>query len=140
VPIALYGVGFLLAMLNARRVAEAVGIRGWDNSWGWTVGTIFIPIACLFRPWLGFAEIRRAIFASAAAGRATRDREFSTFTLVLGAAFFICGGIGNVTGRAVDQLPAPSSPDSFYGYVDKFSDLLLTMGAAQAVMLTIMLT
>jgi hypothetical protein len=66
--IALYGVGFLLAMLNARRLAEAIGIHSWEYRWGWTVATIFIPIACLFRPWLGFAEIRRAIFASAAAG------------------------------------------------------------------------
>jgi hypothetical protein len=137
--IALYGVGFLVAMLNARRLVEAIGIRSWNYGWGWTVGTIFIPIACLFRPWLGFAEIRRAIFASAAAGRATTDDEFSIFTLILGAAVFLCGGIGNFMGSTVDRLTTPSSPESFYGYVDQFSHLLLTMAAAQAVMLAITL-
>lgn len=137
--IALYGVGFLLAMLNARRLAEAIGIRSWNYGWGWTVATIFVPIACLFRPWLGFAEIRRAIFASAAAGRATKDDEFSVSTLILGAAFFICGGIDNFMGAAVDQLTTPSSPDSFYGYVDQFNHLVLTMAAVQAVMLATML-
>lgn len=137
--IALYGVGFLVAMLNARRLAEAIGIRSWNYGWGWTVGTIFVPIACLFRPWLGFAEIRRAIFATAAAGQATKDDEFSVFTLILGAAFFICGGIGNFLGAAVDQLTSPSSPHSFYDYVDQFSHLVLTMAAVQAVLLVMML-
>jgi hypothetical protein len=138
--IALYGVGFLLAMLNARRLAEAIGIRSWEYRWGWTVATIFMPIACLFRPWLGFAEIRCAIVTSAAAGRADKANGFSPFTWVLCIATFVCLGIVKIVGGAVDNLAAPSSSDSFYSYVDRFSSSLLTMAAAQAVMLATMLT
>jgi hypothetical protein len=139
--IALYGAGFLLAMLNARRLAEAIGVRSWNYGWGWTVGTLFIPIVCLFRPWLGFAEIRRAIFASAAAGRATKDDdEFSTFTLILGLAIVVGAGIVNTMGTAANRLATPTSLASFYGYVDQASHMLLTMAAAQAATLAIMLT
>src|SRR5262245_9752443 len=138
--VALYGVGFLLAMLNARRLAEAIGIRSWNHGWGWTVGTLFIPIACLFRPWLGFAEIRRAIIDSAAAGRATKSNEFSAFTLILGITFFVGGGIVNAMGNAANGLTAPTSPASFYGYVDQASHMLVTMAAVQAVMFAITLT
>ena len=104
--IALYGVGFLLAMLNARRLAEAIGIRSWEYRWAWTVATIFIPIACLFRPWLGFAEIRCAIVTSAAAGRAAKANGFSPYTWVLCIATFVCLGIVKIVGGAVDNLAA----------------------------------
>lgn len=137
--VGLYGIGFFLAMLNARRLAEAIGVRGWTYGWGWTVGTIFIPIACLFRPWLGLAEIRRAIVDSAAAGRATRSEEFSASTLILGASFFVCSGIVRISGFGIEHLAAPSSAFSFYQFIDREISLLLTIAAAQAVMLGIML-
>jgi hypothetical protein len=137
--IALYGIGFFMAMLNARRLAEAIGIRGWTHGWGWTVGTILIPIACLFRPWLGLAEIRRAIVDSAAAGRATRSEEFSAFTLILGVSFFVCNGIVRISAFEIENLATPSSAFSFYQFIDREISLLLTIAATQAVMLGIML-
>jgi len=32
-------------------------------SFGWTLGSMFIPIIWFYRPWVGLAEIRRKIFA-----------------------------------------------------------------------------
>lgn len=135
----LYGLGFLVAMWHARGIAEAIGISDWTYRWGWTVASIFIPFVCLVRPWLGFAEIRRAILASAAGGRPTIGREFSAFTLLLGTSFFVCSGAVRMFGFELENAAAPDSSDAFYAYVDLASSSLLGMAAAQAIMLGIML-
>ena len=137
--VAIYGVGFLVAMWSARRLAEAVGIRSWEYRWVWTVVTIFIPIACLFRPWLGFAEIRRAIFACVATGRPSRGEGFSAFTLILGLVTFVCWGIIKVASAAADQVAEPSSAAEFYSHVDRATHLLLTIAAAQGGLLATLL-
>lgn len=135
----LYGLGFLVAMWQARRLAEAIGVRDWTYGWGWTVASVFIPFVCLVRPWLGFAEIRRAILASSASGRPTIGQEFSGFTLLLGMSFFLCSGAVRMLGIALETEAVPNSSDAFYAYIDLANSTLLSMAAVQVVMLGIML-
>ncbi len=52
-------------------------------SFGWTVGSIFIPVMCLIRPWLGLAEIRKKVGAL----RFGIERKFDGYTLFFGLAF-----------------------------------------------------
>ncbi len=59
--------------------------------WGWTIGSLFIPFWNFYRPWVGFAEVRRA------AGIAARQRVslewksdgFRAATLALGLGYFL---------------------------------------------------
>src|SRR5262249_10217506 len=59
-----------ISMRYARAAQERVGVTGYKYSFFWTVATIFLPIANLFRPWLGLAEIRRVAYVGSLTGSA----------------------------------------------------------------------
>ncbi len=64
------GIAFLFSMSKIRNgVEELIGKPAFFYGWGWTIGSLFIPIVCLYRPWVGFAEIRRAVRGMAARNR-----------------------------------------------------------------------
>jgi hypothetical protein len=52
---------------------------------GWTVGSLFIPIMFLYRPWFGLAEIRRKAIEL----RFSVATRFDLYTVVFATAFFI---------------------------------------------------
>ncbi len=92
---------FFTGMARARRIAgEILGAR-FEYGFGWTVGSIFIPIVCLFRPWVGLAEIRGK-FASA-------DNPSSGATWTLALATFIGGGADFALSLALKAPAAPST-------------------------------
>jgi hypothetical protein len=126
-PSIFFCLGFLIAMGYARRIAQAAGVR-FGYSYGWTVGTLFIPLINLVRPWLGFAEIRRAVLATAREGRPTTEGQISLLTLVLGLAIAFNMGLNRVLDEGLKQLAVPETADAFYPYMDQM-DQAAILGA-----------
>lgn len=135
-PLILVGLAFLVAMGYARRVARAAGVE-FAYSYRWTVIALFIPILNIVRPWLGFAEIRRAVM-NAAEGRLTTFGGFSFMTLALGLTIFINGGLQRELGGELEQLPQPESVEGFYAYMDQVESLTLLGNGSQLVQLLVM--
>jgi hypothetical protein len=80
-----------VAMLYARRCAQAVGLSGYHWTFRWTFISLFVPFLNFVRPWLGFGEIRRSIVAShrdKTSGQAWHSETFSPSTLLLGVCVF----------------------------------------------------
>jgi hypothetical protein len=78
----------LFSMSFARWGIEAViGKPSFYFTWGWTIGAIFIPLVCLYRPWVGFGEVRRAAVGIASRQRISQEWQgdgFSIDTLLFG--------------------------------------------------------
>ena len=66
-------------------------------SFGWTVGSMFIPFVCLYRPWVGLAEIRKKIFVK----RFNIPKSFDMSTLYFAVVFFI--GVLSVKGVSIEM-------------------------------------
>jgi hypothetical protein len=54
-------IGFLVAMTKYRSAIKVLIGETFSYGWGWTIGSLFIPILGLYRPWVGFGEVRRAV-------------------------------------------------------------------------------
>lgn len=81
---------FLLAMTAFRRGLEAiVGASHLRYGWGWTIGSVFIPIWNLYRPWVGYAEVRRMAIAAARQPYNIEPPEFDFATLLLGISYVL---------------------------------------------------
>ena len=82
-------IAILVALTAARRGLEKIiGEASFYHGWGWTIGSLFIPFWSLYRPWVGFAEVRRAALGVAKRGRVSMEWKsdgfsFSTFCLAL---------------------------------------------------------
>jgi hypothetical protein len=83
---------FFTGMARVRRIAgTALGSR-FEYGYGWTVGALFVPIICLFRPWVGLAEIRSSITGAGRTGRpgpVLADNPGGGPTWALAVIFFI---------------------------------------------------
>jgi hypothetical protein len=92
--VAIFLIAFFVSMGRARRIAVEAGITGYENSFGWIIGSLFIPLINLFAPWLGLAEIRRSIFVSASEGRTgdswTAFKGISLATLAIALLLIGC--------------------------------------------------
>ena len=115
---------FFTGMARARRIAgEVLGAR-FEYGFGWTVGSLFIPIICLFRPWVGLAEIRGK-FASA-------GNSGDGATWALAVATFIGGGADFVLSMAL-KGPAVPSAASFVTWSENTLDIFMAITAAKGV-------
>jgi hypothetical protein len=76
-------------------------------NWRYTILSLFIPIWCLYRPWLGFAEVRRA--ATGIARRKSlspswRTDGFNFATFALAFVWYVLGcGFSLVIGKVIEQ-------------------------------------
>jgi hypothetical protein len=100
---AMWGVGFFAAMMQARECARSMGIVGHKWS-GWAIGVaLFVPVAGLVIPWLGFGEIRRSIIFSARhlsySDRWRAESRFSATTVLLAASLIVNIGAIRVVGE-----------------------------------------
>jgi hypothetical protein len=105
------GLGIIIclfvSMRCARTAQERVSVTGYEYSFFWTVATILVPIANLFRPWLGLAEIRRVAYVGSLTGSAygAWEEGAPTSWATIGLAiWFILGGAA-LRGLA-NTLPA----------------------------------
>jgi len=116
-------VSLFVSMYYARAAQKYIGAAGYAYSFFWTVATLFVPIANLFRPWLGLAEIRRVAYMGAATGDAASawapgaPASFATICL---ASWFILGGlILRVIAAAlppIQNISADNAIDMFSTY------------------------
>ena len=99
---------FFVAMGRARRIAVEAGITGYENSFAWTVGSLFVPFANLYSPWVGLAEIRKSIFVSVEEGRlgdswsAFKGISFASLAI---AILLIGGNLGELVYGIATRLP-----------------------------------
>ena len=126
---------FFLAMARARRIAKAVGIEGFDHSIGWTIGTFFIPILNLYRPWIGLAEIRNAVVLSSRfrqSGDEWKNHEGPTgATWALGAAAIVLPAVSRQFDTS--KLPDPQSAGEVGPWIDAQWNLTLIGSAIELV-------
>lgn len=54
-------IGFFCCLGAARTAAHYFGIADFRWGWGWTIGSCFVPVIFLLRPWFGIAEIHGAL-------------------------------------------------------------------------------
>lgn len=82
-----FALSFLIAAGLLRNELEACNGHGFRWSWRWTAVSLFIPVVNMVRPWLGLAEIDRAI------ARATDRRAipgiFSLPTVAVGIVWLV---------------------------------------------------
>lgn len=117
-------VAFLCAMGQGRFVAESCAVPAMRHSLGWTIGSVIIPLLNLWRPWIGFSEIRRAVLGVAASGRPAMLEPPSGATLLL-AIVFIGGSAGlRALDRQIDQLRPPSDQASYLAFASSGESLL----------------
>jgi hypothetical protein len=130
VGVALAFIAFFLAMARARRISQQCGITGYQYGFGWTWGSMFIPVMGLYRPWVGLAEIRKAIFISVRQRRLgnewTNSAETSYATLALGLCVFIGGGLELIVSRALHQSP-PHDAGGFSGWLSGNYSLMVAI-------------
>jgi hypothetical protein len=111
------GICIFGAMYKIRRAQEHAGITGYRFTWIWTVLTIFIPIVSLFRPWQGFAEIRRVALSGMPPGLPVeaggRPPRFSGSTFVLGLLVFLFIIGSRISVAILDEMPAPTAETFF---------------------------
>lgn len=136
-PIVVFGIGFIAAMAHARILAELAGV-GLSYRYGWTIATLFIPLVNLVRPWLGFAEIRRAIVGTAATSQPGAESGFSFFTVLLALAVILGSAVQRAVGTEFDRLGAPTTQAGFFAFADQVQTWLLIAATAQTVQLVIM--
>jgi hypothetical protein len=123
----LSGAAFLYALTQHRRSLEAVmGGAPFKHGWGWTIGSLFIPLWNFYRPWVGFAEVRRAAFGIARRQRVSLEWQgdgFSTGTLVFGLGYFL----GSVAVQGIAKAAERLAGDPNFGLdaVESLRDLLI---------------
>jgi hypothetical protein len=114
---------FLVAAGLLRQELEGKGVRGFRWTWRWTAVTLFIPVLNLVRPWLGLAEIDRAVTGSVTAGRLgddwRRDGGFSLPTAVLAIAWLARFGAATATTAEAGSLTqAAADPAAWQAAID----------------------
>jgi hypothetical protein len=84
---------FLVAMTKIRRVAETqLGQPAFRRSWRWTIGSCFIPILNVVRPWIGFSELYLLVKRATPLRHATtqiRQLRSSVATFALWISFML---------------------------------------------------
>lgn len=106
-----FALTFLVAAGLLRQELERRGGRGFRWTWRWTAVTLFLPVVNLVRPWLGLAEIDRAVSVSVRDGRVgdawRRAGRLSLPTLLVAAAWFARLALETSSAQAG---PAGTSP------------------------------
>ena len=131
---------FLLSISKIRKGLEALlGNTAFFYGWGWTIGSVFIPFVSLYRPWVGFAEVRRAVKGMASRRRISMEWLFDGFnsdTLILGLGY-ICASIAL---RVVDAEANTIGSDQDFGLagVDQILGLSAIEVAARLVIFGVM--
>lgn len=138
VTVVIYWGGFFAAMLFARRLGVAVGVVDYRYSAAWTPITMLIPLVCLWRPWLGLAEIRRSMKLSVVTGAPTSQGATNGFTGLLAATFFL--GYGAMRGlvNAMDRATTPVDMASFEVWLSRITPLITGVIVAQIAILGVM--
>lgn len=123
----LVGVAFFYALTQHRRSLEGLMSGSpFRFGWGWTIGSLFIPFWNFYRPWVGFAEVRRAAFGIAARQRVSLEWKsdgFSAATLALGLGYFL----GSIALQAMAKTAEGIAAKSDFGLdaVESLRDLLM---------------
>lgn len=103
-------IAFLYGMGTARKIiVRLLGPNALHFGWGWTVGSLFIPIWMLYRPWAGFGEIRQAITHMAKQGVADmswKQTGTSVATVWLGAIVIIGSSVSKGLERQAEKAAA----------------------------------
>jgi hypothetical protein len=115
--------GFFLGLARIRRAAERAGLTGYAHSFGWTVGSFFIPGLNLYRPWVGLGEIRRSVFASLETKRLGKkwNRYGDVSVATIG---FAAGAVALASAQLAYNVFAPSiwvtlgGPVQVYALID----------------------
>ncbi len=115
---------FFTGMARVRRVAREVLAARFEYGFGWTVGSLFIPIICLFRPWVGLAEIRGKLASIGDSG--------SGATWTLAAVFLIGNGVDFVLAMSPKGL-ATRTADGFASCSQTMFMLFVTMAIAKVI-------
>lgn len=134
------GVAFLLSVSKIRHGLEALlGKGAFSYGWGWTIGAIFIPIVGLYRPWVGFAELRKAVKGLDHRKRISLEWKSDAAggdTIVL-ALSFIVGSIAlQLLGDQATEVAA--RPNFGLQAVDAFVQLTQFEAAVRVLMLVVL--
>lgn len=132
--VAIFLVAFFLAMARARRIAVEAGVTGYENSFGWIIGSLFIPLINLFAPWAGLAEIRRSIFVSAREGRTgdswTAAKGISLATLAIALLLIGCN-IGEFVYDLATRQPVGHGAAAFADWLAQNNQRMMTIAAVR---------
>jgi hypothetical protein len=119
----------------ARNTLRAlVGPQGLQYGFFWTVATLFIPIVGLYRPWVGFGEIKRTaanICFKGVVSPTSSQGGFSWVTVLLAITLLAGGGV--LQGIAAEGTRLGSQSPGL-GQVASFVDLLYTEVAVRLFM------
>jgi hypothetical protein len=109
--------GFFCAMLHARRTAQRAGLTGYAWRFDWTVSAFFVPLLNLYRPWVGFAELRRSVFmAVKTRERGKKWNKLGDVSLAtIGIAVILAPGITlEILYNVLNWVPQPQTPAQAY--------------------------
>lgn len=121
-----FALTFLVAAGLLRNELEARGGYGFRWSWRWTAVTLFIPVLNLIRPWLGLAEIDRAVTRTvdeeAFGNDWRRAGGFSLPTAVLALAWLLRFGAETTAAQAGATLTRIASSADWHDAVNGMID------------------
>jgi len=128
---------FLYTLTQHRRGLEALmGEQPFHYGWGWSIGSLFIPFWNFYRPWVGFAEVRRAAFGIAKRRRVSLEWKsdgFSTGTLALGLGYLVACFALRVVGKMAGRIM--SDPNVDLAAVERLGNLLVVSAGIQVFIL-----
>jgi len=118
----------LSIIYQSTKVLRDIGVLGLKWSPGWTLGSVFIPILNLYRPWVGLNELERTltgIVEPSPSGRSappTARRDFGLPTLICSLLCFFLLILDKVLDAVERELVKKNVRDqlSFYQYLDSW--------------------
>jgi len=96
---------FCVWLFRASKNARALGARGMKCSAGWAVGSFFVPIINLFKPYLAVKEVEKA--SDPQAGPMDWTRAKASGKVGVWWAFWIASG---VLGQVTSQMAMSTDP------------------------------
>jgi len=141
IAFAVGGIAFLVSISKIRGGMEALlGKQAFFYGWGWTIGSIFIPFVFFYRPWVGFAELRRAVRGIASRRRVSLEWKtdgVSGDTLILAATFIAGSLMIRALGMQAGDLAA--TPNFGIETVDSLLRLMSFETVARLLMLVVLI-
>ncbi len=98
---------FFAAMFGPRKALSGLVDIVWKYGFGVTIGSMVVPFWSFYRPWVGLAEIDKAVVAVAQQGRLPEDwrKKFSLATLLLALVVIVMGLIMFMSRTHPSYLP-----------------------------------
>jgi hypothetical protein len=135
------GLASLYSLSKIRSGIEGVlGKPAFYYTWGWTIIALFIPIVGLYRPWVGFGELRRAVMGIVSRNRVSLEwkTDGARADTLIFAVTFLGASIGiKVLGSQADAVAA--NPNFNLASIDTFAQLTAFETVVRFVLLVVVL-